>query len=318
MLGNNKAAELVALEQAFATANGGRRGYAFVSAPMATSALLDLLDGGNHIVFSDGAHPDTYRMIESVRRRSAGLKVSSANMADLEALELAVTDETRLLWVETVSGPRLSRANLERVVEFAKSRDILVLADNSVLSHAAVQPLAEGCDMVFASAPANAGRGGLVAFSERIGFIEDRFAYLQMAYDAMPGPGESEALLQALKAVPADMAARSEAAAGLVSFLREHASVAEVFHPGHGCPDLSVILHGRVGEIATALARLTRFQPGVVPGHPGTFWHYADQDYEAVPEVIREVLGIPNGLVRFGVPRENPALLIRDFQAAFD
>lgn len=317
-----KPAELVALEQAFATANEGGNGYAFVSAPMAISALLDMLDGGNHLVISEGAHPDTYRMIESIRRRSAGLKVGFADMADLDALELAVTGETRLLWVETVSGPRLSRADLARVVEFAKARDILVLADNSVLGHDVLKPLAEGCDMVFTSAPAltpaDAGRGGLIAFSENSGFGEDRFAYLQRAYDAMPGPAEAEALLAALSAAPGHLSARAAAASRLAASLKDQAGVAELFYPGDGCPDLSVTFHGRPEEVDAALARLTRFRPGLVPGQPGAFWHYAHRDYEAVPEAIRRVLGIPDGLVRFGVPAEDPDILIRDFQDAFD
>ena len=320
MLKIEKPAALVALEQAFASANAGVNGYAFVSAPLAISALLDMLDGGSHLVISEGAHPDTYRMIESIRRRSAGLGVGFANMADLDALELAVTDETRLIWVETVSGPRLSRADLARIVAFAKAREIVVLADNSVLGHAALQPLAEGCDIVFTStlaAPETAGRGGLVAFSGDIGFVEDRFAYLQMAYDAAPGPGEAETLLQALNDLPEQIAARAEAAARLASFLKKQGSVAELFYPGAGCPDLSVNFHGRSEDVRAALARLTGFRPGPVPGQPGTFWHYADRDYEAVPEAIRSVLGIPDGLVRFGMPLQSPESLIRDFQAAF-
>lgn len=311
-----KPAELVALEQAFATANGGGNGYAFVSAPVAISAVLDTLDGGNHLVLSNGAHPDTYRVIESVRRRSAGLKVGFADMADLDALELAVTGETRLLWVETVSGPRLSRADLARVVEFAKARDIMVLADNSVLGHEAVKPLAEGCDMVFTSAPADVGRGGLVAFSENSGFSEDRFAYLQRAFDAMPGPVEAEALRLALSAAPRHLAARAEAAARLAAFLKDQECVTELFYPGEGCPDLSVTFRGGPEEVDATLARLARFRPGLLPGQPGTFWYYALRDYEAVPEAIRRVLGIPDGLVRFGVPAEDPDVLIRDFQAA--
>lgn len=312
-----KPAELVALEQAFAAANEGGNGYAFVSAPVAISALLDMLDGGSHMVVSDGAHPDTYRVIESIRRRSAGLTLGFADMSDLDALELAVTDETRLLWVETVSGPRLSRADLSRVVEFAKARDIMVLADNSVLGHEAVKPLAEGCDMVFTSAPADAGRGGLVAFSATPGFSEDRFAYLQRAYDAMPGPADAEALRLAMSAAPGHLAERAKVAARLATFLKDQESVSELFYPGDSCPDLSVIFHGKSEVTDAALARLTRFRPGLVPGQPGTFWHYAHRDYEAVPEAIRHVLGIPDGLVRFGVPAEDPDVLIRDFQAAF-
>ena len=318
MLGREKTAELTALEQTFASANAGGNGYAFISAPVAISALLDVLDGCCHLVISDGAHPSTYRMIESIRRRSAGLKVGFADMSDLDALASSVTEETRLLWVETLSGPRLSRADLGQVVAFAKARNILVLADNSLLGHDIVKPLEEGCDMVFTYAPTEAGRGGLVAFSKASGFAEDRFSYLQRAYDAMPGPEQAQALQQALETFSERLAIRGEAAARLAAYLKEDGNVAELFYPGDGCPDLSVIFCGLSEQVDAALARLTHFRPELVPGQPGTFRHYAHRDYEAVPDVIRRVLGIPDGLVRFAVPAEHPDALIQDFEASFD
>lgn len=317
MAAPDKSAALIALEQAFAAANGGRGGYGFVSAPMAISALLDLLDGGSHLVLSEGAQPDTYRMIESVRRRSAGLRVSVVDMADLDALEQAVTADTRMLWVEAVAGPRLSRADIGRVAAFAKARDILVLVDNSGLGQAVTKPLADGCDAVFISAPPGVSRGGLVTFSGSAGFVEDRFAYLQNAYDAMPGPDQAAALLLALQAAPEVMAARASAAAALAYFLKDWGVVAELFHPGEDCPDLSVIIDGRADEISAALGRLSRFRPGTAPGQPGSYWHYACRNYEAVPQDIRLALGIPDGLVRFGIPAEDPEILVRDFQTAF-
>ena len=327
MRGREKTVELTALEQNFASANAGGNGYAFISAPVAISALLDVLDGSSHLVVSEGVNPNTYRMIDSIRRRSAGLKVAFADMSDLDALASCVTEETRLLWVETVSGPRLSCADFRQVVAFAKARDILILADNSVMGHGIVKPLAHGCDMVFSYAPTEVGalteagqggaRGGLVAFSKQSGFAEDRFSFLQRAYDAMPGPEQAQMLQQALDTYSERVAVRGETAAQLAAYLKEDGNVVELFYPGGGCPDLSLVFRGLSEQVATALARLSRFRPEEVPGQPGTFWHYAYRDYEAVPDVIRRGLDIPDGLVRFAVPAEHPDLLIQDFKTSF-
>jgi len=316
--------EVAALEAAFARAHDGGNGYAFASAPLAVSALLDLLDGGAHILVSEGLQADNYRMIEGIRRRSAGLKVAFVDMADLAAVERALTAETRLLWVEMLAGPRLSSPDLPALAALAASRDSLVAVDNSALTHAAVKPLKQGCHIVFSAAPGRAlpehgggARGGLVAFAPDAGFAEDRFAFLQAAYDALPEPGQAAEMQAALSRLPEAMAARSAAAAQLAEALASEGFVDDIVYPGGGAAELTVNLKGAAEDVAAALGRLRRFAPGDAPGLPGTYWHYACRSYEAVPREIRLALGIEDGLVRIGVPAADPAMLAADFCAAF-
>ncbi|MBO6561517.1 MAG: PLP-dependent transferase [Nisaea sp.] len=316
--------EVAALEAAFARANEGGNGYAFVSAPLAVSALLDLLDGGAHILVSEGLQADVYRMIEGIRRRSAGLKVGFADMADLAAVEAAVSDETRLLWIEALAGPKLSSPDLPALARFARSRDISTVVDISAWTDAGAQSLASGAHIVFSAAPGrafseqNAGvRGGLVAFSREKGFAEDRFAFLQTAYDALPQPGQAAEMLRDLERLPEEMARRAASAAALADILAQADFVEDLFYPGGGAAELSLTLKGAASEVAGALGRLQCFGPGLAPGLPGTYWHYARRSHEAVPQEIRLALGIADGIVRIGVPAADAATLAEDFRAAF-
>lgn len=316
--------EVAALEAAFSGAHDGGNGYAFASAPLAVSALLDLLDGGAHILVSEGLQADVYRMIEGIRRRSAGLSVGFVEMADLAAVEAAVCEETRLFWIEDLAGPRLSSPDISALAGLARSRDIASVVDMSARTHAAVRPLAMGAHIVFSAAPGRSlpeqrtgGRGGLVAFAPESGFAEDRFAFLQAAYDALPYPEQAAEMLDALDRLPGEMAARADTASVLADSLARETFVEELVYPGGDAAELSVTLKGTADTVATALGRLRQFAPGGSPGLPGTYWHYARRSYEAVPPDIRAALGIVDGIVRLGVPAADPAGLIEDFRTAF-
>lgn len=326
MLSPEKAAEVVALEAAFSAAHKGGNGYAFASAPLAISALLDLLDSGDRIVVSDGLKAGVYRIIEGVRRRSAGLKIDFVDMSDVSALERAAEEEVRLIWVELLAGPRLSRPDLGAIAALAKTRSIFAAADVSALGHGAVRPLEDGFHIVFSDAPGRsiaccegqrAPRGGLVSFVPDVGFAEDRFAFLQAAYDSLPHPDQAAAMLDSLKRLAAEMAARSTSARGLATLLKGRHFISELVDPGQDVGELSVTIKGGAADVAARLAALKHFAPADVPGRPGTHWHYAQRGHEAVPEEIRQALGIPDGIVRFGVPAKEPALLAADFEAAF-
>ncbi|UUX48557.1 PLP-dependent aspartate aminotransferase family protein [Nisaea acidiphila] len=318
------APEIDALERAFAEAHEGGNGYAFASAPIAVSALLDLLDSGAHILVSEGLQADTYRMIEGIRRRSAGLRVGFVDMADLAAVEQALTSETRLLWIETLAGPRLSDPDLRAVARLARERDVYTAVDVSAATHVRSRPLEQGVHIVYSSAPglslggvAGGTRGGLVAFAAEPGFAEDRFAFLQRAYDALPEPDQAAALLDALERIPEEMAARTACAGELAELLAGETFVSELLFPERGAAELSVVFEGTAGEVASALARLDLFTQALSAGRPGTYWHYARRTYEAVPDEIRLALGIPDGIVRFGVPAGEAPELLDDFRRAF-
>ncbi|KAB0909618.1 aminotransferase class I/II-fold pyridoxal phosphate-dependent enzyme, partial [Cronobacter sakazakii] len=141
-----------ALERAIAELEAGSQGFAFASGLAAISTVLELLDKESHIVAVDDVYGGTYRLLENVRKRTAGLTVSWVKPDDLAALEAAIRPETRMIWVETPTNPLLKLADLEAIAGLARRRGLISVADNTFASPAIHRPLTLGFDIVVHSA----------------------------------------------------------------------------------------------------------------------------------------------------------------------
>src|SRR5579862_1964797 len=96
-----------ALQASLANLEGGGAAFAFASGMAASATLLELLDAGAHIVAMHDLYGGSYRLLENVRKRSAGHDVSFADLSAPGALEGALTPNTRMVWVETPTNPLL-------------------------------------------------------------------------------------------------------------------------------------------------------------------------------------------------------------------
>src|SRR5215468_2142829 len=142
----------MAYERCVADLESGRAGFAFASGMAAAASVLDLLDAGSHVVAVDDLYGGTFRLFERVRKRSAGLRVSFANLADAAALERAIRPDTRLIWVESPTNPLLKLVDLERIAAIARPRGILTICDNTFASPWVQRPIELGFDLVLHSA----------------------------------------------------------------------------------------------------------------------------------------------------------------------
>src|ERR1700756_2471389 len=90
-----------ALQAAVANLEAGGAGFAFVSGMAASGTLLELLDAGSPVIAMPDLYGGSSRLLENVRKRSAGHSVSFVDLSDPAALPAAIRPETRLVWVET-------------------------------------------------------------------------------------------------------------------------------------------------------------------------------------------------------------------------
>ncbi len=114
-----------AYERCVADLEGGLRGFAFASGLAATSTVIELLDSGSHILAADDLYGGTFRLFERVRKRSAGLEVTFADLSNPAKLANSVRPNTRMIWVETPSNPMLKIVDLAAIGAFARERGIL-------------------------------------------------------------------------------------------------------------------------------------------------------------------------------------------------
>ena len=94
----------------------------------------------------DDLYGGSFRLFDKVRGRSAGLKFSYVDLADIKRVEQALTSETRMIWVETPSNPMLKLVDIEAIVKTAKAHnpDIIVVVDNTFATPFNQRPIEPG------------------------------------------------------------------------------------------------------------------------------------------------------------------------------
>lgn len=225
-----------ALEQAIAQLEQGTRGFAFASGLAACSTVLELLDQGSHLVAVDDVYGGTYRLLENVRARSAGLRVSWVKPQDLAALERAVQPDTKMIWVETPTNPLLKLADLEAIAGIARRHNLLSVADNTFASPVLQQPLTLGFDIVVHSATKYLnGHSDVVAGLAVVGdnpALAERLAYLQNAVGGVLDPFSSFLTLRGIRTLALRIARHSENAQRIAEWLEAQPQVEAVYYPG--------------------------------------------------------------------------------------
>ena len=325
-----------AWEKCIADLEGGVRGFAFASGMAATSTLLELLDAGSHIVAMEDLYGGTFRLFERVRKRSANLEITFADLADQKALEAAVRPTTRMIWIETPTNPTLRLVDIAQVAEFARKRNILTVVDNTFASPWVQRPIELGADITVHSATkylnghSDMVGGVAVAANEE---LAEKIGFLQNAVGAISGPFDSFLALRGLKTLALRMRQSSESALQIAGWLEKHPRVAKVLYPGlasHPQHQLArrqmqngfsgivtFFVKGGLSEAKHFLERCRIFTIAESLGgveslvdHPGLMTH------ASIPLEKRRELGIDDSLIRLSVGIEDVEDLLADLEQA--
>lgn len=225
-----------ALEQAIAQLEQGSRGFAFASGLAACSTVLELLDQGSHLVAVDDVYGGTYRLLENVRARTAGLRVSWVKPQDTDALERAIQPDTKMIWVETPTNPLLKLADLAAIAAIARRHNLISVADNTFASPVLQQPLTLGFDIVLHSATKYInGHSDVVAGLAVVGnnvALAERLAYLQNAIGGVLDPFSSFLTLRGIRTLALRIARHSESALRIAEWLETQPQIENVYYPG--------------------------------------------------------------------------------------
>lgn len=224
-----------ALEASLAAVETASYARAFSSGMAATDcALRALLRPGDHLVIPDDAYGGTFRLIDKVFTLW-GISYTAVALSDLDAVRAAITDRTKLIWVETPTNPLLSIADIEGIAALAAATDTKVLVDNTFASPALQQPLPLGADIVLHSTTKYIGGhsdvvgGALLTNDEE---LDEAFAFLQNGAGAVPGPFDAYLTMRGLKTLPLRMQRHSDNAGAIAEFLDGHPAINSVLYPG--------------------------------------------------------------------------------------
>ena len=137
-----------AFERCIADLEGGVAAFAFSSGLAAIASVLELLDHGAHIIAGDDLYGGTFRLLERVRKRSAGLSISFVDLTDPAALTAAIRPETRMVLIETPTNPLLRLVDLSALAKIARAHNLIAVADNTFASPWIQRPIEHGFDIV--------------------------------------------------------------------------------------------------------------------------------------------------------------------------
>jgi len=328
-----------ALERNVADLESGAAAFAFASGLAAIATVLELLDAGAHIIAGDDLYGGTYRLLERVRRRSAGLSFSFVDLTDPAALEAAIRPETRMVLVETPTNPLLRLVDLAALAKIAHAHNLIAVVDNTFASPWVQRPLELGFDIVVHSTTKYLNGhsdviGGIAVVSgdERNAEHLERLRFLQNAVGAIAGPFDSFLTLRGIKTLNVRMQRHCEYALELASWLAQQPGVRQVRYPGlasHPQHELAKRqMRGFGGmvavDLATDLAGTRRFLEASelfslaesLGGVESLIELPAIMTHATIPAEQRARLGISDSLVRLSVGIEDVEDLRQDLQNA--
>jgi cystathionine gamma-synthase len=299
----------MALEQALGELEGGSA-VTYASGLAAEHALITVVcEAGSHVVLPADLYGGTYRLVDKVMARW-GLKYDLVDQTDPDALEHAVRDDTRLIWVETPTNPRLDVIDIDAVV--ARRRNALVAVDNTFATPFNQRPLEQGATFVVHSTTKYLGGhsdvvGGVVVTDDPEWY--ERLRFVQNAVGAVPGPFDCFLVHRGLRTLHLRMEAHARSAQAVVELLRENPDVQDVRWPGFS--GMVSFRHPRAAEIAgaTRLFTLAESLGGVesLIEVPQLMTHQSVEGSSAA---------VPPDLVRLSCGVENPADLAADLREA--
>jgi len=114
-----------------------------------TGVLMHLCKIGDHIVSSRTIYGGTYAFLKNFIT-GFGVNVSFVDITKLESIEKAITESTKVIYLETVSNPLLEVADIAAIAKIAKKHNIQVVVDNT-FSPLTISPALLGADIVIHS-----------------------------------------------------------------------------------------------------------------------------------------------------------------------
>jgi cystathionine gamma-lyase len=325
-----------ALERCVADLEGGTQAFAFASGLAAISSVLELLDAGSHIVSGDDLYGGTFRLFDKVRQRSAGHRFSFVDMTNPSAVEAAIQEDTRMIWVETPSNPLLRLSDLAAIARICRDRNIICVADNTFASPWIQHPLALGFDIVVHSTTKYLNGhsdviGGIAVVGQNPELAE-RLGFLQNSVGAIAGPFDAFLTLRGVKTLALRMERHCSNALELAQWLERQPQVAAVYYPGLPThPQYALACRQMRGfggmisvDLKTDLAGTRRFLEQVqifalaesLGGVESLIEHPAIMTHASIPADNRAKLGIGDSLVRLSVGIEDVEDLREDLAQA--
>jgi cystathionine beta-lyase len=322
------------LEDCVALLEHGSKGYAFASGMAAiSSSVFAVVKSGDHIVVTRDIYGGAYRFFSDFLT-SFGISFTFVDATDLNEIERAIRQDTRIVYIETPSNPLLTITDIRGVAALCREKGFISIIDNTFMSPYYQRPLELGIDISVHSATKFLGghsdllAGAAVTADKE---IAKKIYFVQNTLGAVLSPHDSWLLMRGIKTLGARMKVQSETAMRLAQWLKEQKWVKDVYYPGlsghkgydlhasQACSpgavlsfttDTTARAHAILGNVKIWTAAVSLGGVDSIVSYPWIMSH------GAMPAEVKNGLGITENLLRLSAGLESADDLINDLDSA--
>jgi len=316
-----------ALEKACWQLEGGVAAAAFSSGTAATLSVFQALSPKDHVIAPRDAYSGTAALLREILV-PWGLAVSFVDLTNPSLVEQSMQANTRLIWVETPSNPRLLITDIGKICAIAHQGNALCVCDNTWATPIGQNPFKQGADLIVHATTKYFGghsdvMGGVVITQVENDFF-GRIKTIQKSGGAVASPFDCWLVLRGIQTLPYRMRAHTENAHRVAEFLSNHPKVEVVHypglkhHPGHEIATIQMQLFGGMLSFQVKGGRDLAF---AVAGRVHLFTRATSLGgVESLIEHRASIEGpgtrTPENLLRLSIGLEHPDDLIDDLTQA--
>ena len=253
-------------EQRIAALEGGVAALAVASGAAAiTYTIENLAQAGDHIVSAKNIYGGSFNLLEHTLPQY-GVTTTFVDIFDLDAVEAAIQENTKAVYIETLGNPNSEVVDIEAIARIAHAHKIPLVVDNTFATPYLVRPIEYGADIVVHSATKFIGGHGTtiggvivdsgkfdweasgkfasltepnpsyhgISFTKAVGpaaFVTKIRAILLRDTGATISPFHAFIFLQGLETLSLRVERHVENALKVVDYLNNHPQVEKVHHP---------------------------------------------------------------------------------------
>jgi len=319
------------LEHTITSLEGGADTIAFSSGMAAVSALMELFLPGDHIVASYDLYGGTFRLFTHISEKN-GIKLSYA--ASTEEISSNITAATKAVFIETPTNPMMNVTDIGEVSKITKSKNILLIVDNTFLTPVFQRPLLLGADIVLHSGTKYLGghndalAGTLTVINDN---LAERLRFISKTTGACLSPFESFLLIRGIKTLAVRMERHNKTAIAAAKWLVTQDKIKKVYYIGlQDHPDYEIscrqasgfggMISFTVDNEQTAKSILENVKiikyAESLGGTESLITYPLLQTHADLPPEEREARGINDCLLRLSVGLEAESDIIEDLKNA--
>ncbi len=300
-----------------------------------TTALLTFLKAGDHLLAHNTLYGGTANFVNNELPRY-GIErdlIDATNPSDWES---KLKPNTKVIYVETITNPIMDVPELGKIVEFAKTHELISMIDNTFASPVLYCPVVQGFDLSLHSCTkyinghSDIVAGAVIGSADYLGQVTKKLNHLGGSLDS----NACFLLHRGVKTLALRMNKQCENAMLIAPFLENHPQLKKVNYPGlesnssferakeHLCGFGAMLSFEIDGDVDQADQFINHLQYAIkapsLGGVETLVTRPVTTSHALMDKAEREVAGISDTLIRYSVGIEAADDLIADLQQALE